>query len=274
MNVVCRNHLATIPSHCIPSHCIASHITPYDITSNQIASHDSKSHRITSHDMTGHHITSLHKTWHDTTSPHISWHDITPHTSHGETWHQVTSHHRTWHYYVLLPHLTWQPATWHHTTSQHITSPPPRNTTSHHKNTITRRNGWRLVHANNLVWASHSLVALRTFYIGKFFLWLVGFFRPKTSGPGLPGNCWFYFVLLPSPGSKSINPGCPKWGSPKKVMAVTEMEPTDHEPRGSRVDFNMYVTTSCHHLTRLQGLMLAAQLPSSGDAEKWVFFHC
>ena len=75
--------------------------------------------------------------------------------------HYLTSRHLITNH-ITSSHHAANHMTSYHITSQHITSPPTHhwNTTSHH----TRRNGWRLLHAKNSIWASHWLVALRTFY--------------------------------------------------------------------------------------------------------------
>ena len=73
--------------------------------------------------------------------------------------HQITSHDMTWHLatnHITSPHVTSQPTALLHrslqpTTSKQVTTSPPWN-------------GWRLVHSNNSVWASQSLVTLCTFY--------------------------------------------------------------------------------------------------------------
>ena len=73
--------------------------------------------------------------------------------------HQITSHDMTWHLatnHITSPRVTSQPTALLHrslqpTTSKQVTTSPPWN-------------GWRLVHSNNSVWASQSLVTLCTFY--------------------------------------------------------------------------------------------------------------
>ena len=65
------------------------------------------------------------------------------------TWHLATNH-------ITSPHVTSQPTALLHrslqpTTSKQVTTSPPWN-------------GWRLVHSNNSVWASQSLVTLCAFY--------------------------------------------------------------------------------------------------------------
>ena len=55
-------------------------------------------------------------------------------------------------------HVTSQRSTLHHHHRRH------GNTTSHHQNTTAKRNGRKLAHTKNSVWAARWLVALRTFY--------------------------------------------------------------------------------------------------------------
>ena len=69
---------------------------------------------------------------------------------------------------------------WHITSSQHITSPP--------------RNGWRLVHTKNSVWASHWLVPLRTFY--RQILSLVHSFFPWKFHPWLALELLVIYVCI------------------------------------------------------------------------------
>ncbi len=109
-------------------------------------------HRITSHQMTSHHMRAHHTTWH-----YITWHDTTRKiTSHDMTSRNqpqyLTSRHLTTNH-ITSPQLAASHMT-SHTTSQHITSPPPThygNTTSHHQNATTKRNGCRLVHTKTSV---------------------------------------------------------------------------------------------------------------------------
>ena len=136
------------------------------------------SHRIASH------ITS------------IPWHHI---PSHDMTWHLATNNSTSTHI-TSQPtnHITSSHLATNHMTSYHITSPPRTHQgkiNSHHRNTATWRNGRRLVHTKNSVWAVHLVGGLTHPYahstIGKFFLWLIGLSPPETSAPGSPGKYWY-----------------------------------------------------------------------------------
>ena len=109
--------------------------------------------RITSQQMTARHMRAHRITWH-----RVASRDMTPRKkSHHIKWHDMTPHHTTWHDMTSLSHP-------HHSmyhTSPCITSPPPThrgNTTSHHQNATTKRNGRRLLRTKTSVWASHWLV--------------------------------------------------------------------------------------------------------------------
>ena len=101
---------------------------------------------VTAHHLAIHHITQPHRI---TTASHpIPSHHITFITWHSMTWHHVISSRNQPHYLISPCN---QP---HHLTAH-----------SHQHTTETKpANSWRLVRAQNLVWAAAWLVALRTFY--------------------------------------------------------------------------------------------------------------
>ena len=135
---------------------------------------------------TSNHMTSRHATSH--------------HTSHHVTTHDMTSRNQP-HYFASQPtallNLASPPTTWHRATSHHSTSPPPThhgNATGHCQNNTTKTiwqgmaEGWR---------TQKTRFGQRTgwwpcaHYIGKFFPWLVWFFRPETFAPTSPSNYWY-----------------------------------------------------------------------------------
>ena len=99
-------------------------------------------------------------------------------TSHCITWHDNNTSHRIASNDVTI---TWpDPATdikrSKHFTSKHKTSPP--------------RNGRRLVHSKEMIWASRwSSPCAHS--IGKFFLCYIVLFLLETSAPGLSGHYWY-----------------------------------------------------------------------------------
>ena len=117
--------------------------------------------------------------------------------------HQITSHDMTWHLatnHITSPRVTSQPTALLHrslqpTTSKQVTTSPPWN-------------GWRLVHSNNSVWASQSLVTLCTFYRQILSL-TYSFSSWKLPPPACP-------ALLVTIVSKSPNWGC----SPSKWLKL------------------------------------------------------
>ena len=67
----------------------------------------------------------------------------------------------------------------HNIIANHITTTDT--TRCQNTTTTAKQNGWRLVHTNNSVWASHWLVGLHTFFLAHSFFGLCLFFHRKTS---------------------------------------------------------------------------------------------
>ena len=150
------------------------HITSHRIASRHIASHRIASHQFTS--ITSHHI--HHVTWNHITPHDVTSHHITSHPSRHVTSHHVTSHHLTSQPTFTtnhLRHITSQLTTWHHRTWHQSAPAHHGKTTSHHQNTETRQNGWRLVRTQKSI--AHCLVALCAFLPAKF----LGNFRPRLA---------------------------------------------------------------------------------------------
>ena len=95
---------------------------------------------------------------------------------HHMRWHDMFSRNQS--HYLTPRHLTTN-----HITSSHLAT----NLMTSKQATSPPWNGWRLVHTKNSVWASHWLVALRTFYRQSLF-WFILVSPLETSAPGLPGS--------------------------------------------------------------------------------------
>ena len=161
------HHIDPAPSHHIKSHHIALHGVPSHMTSHQITDH-----HITSHDITGHdiHITSSHFTTQPTTLPHLTPPRNQPHYFMSPRNHDIIPHH------IAAHHITTAD------TPRKHSQPPPKHKHqterlkggAHKKTRFGQRTGWGP--------CAHSM--------GKFFLWLIGFFAAETSATGSPGNYW------------------------------------------------------------------------------------
>lgn len=158
-------------THHLPTHLASRPITSKHHIPHHIPSHSIAPHRIASHCITSvhiHHVTSHPSRY--MKSHHTTWRDI---TSHHVTSHHITSRHVTSHHLTSQPtfttnhlrHITSQPTTWHHRTWHQSAPAHHGKTTSHHQNTETRRNGWRLVHTQESI--AHCLVALCPFLPAK-----------------------------------------------------------------------------------------------------------